>query len=72
MFRVTRTMISKYGKWSFENKKFLILNFALGGTYPVKINGFKKAYYGLDPKTVKIIKENKAKMFVDWVKAIQH
>jgi beta-glucanase (GH16 family) len=71
MFRVTRTMTANYGKWSFENNKFLILNFALGGAYPVKINGFKKTYYGLDPKTIQLIKNNNAKMFVDWVKVFQ-
>jgi len=47
MFRITKTMTSHYGKWSFDNKEYLILNFALGGGYPVKINGAKSPYYGL-------------------------
>ena len=72
MFRVTKTMTSNYGNWSFDNKKYLILNFALGGAYPVKINGVKKPYYGLPASTLELIKKNKAKMYVDWVKVIQY
>ena len=30
----------------FNNNKFLIFNFALGGAYPVKINGAKEPYNG--------------------------
>jgi beta-glucanase (GH16 family) len=72
MFRVTRTMTANYGKWSFDNSKYLILNFALGGAYPVKINGIKKPYFGLPSSTVDLIKNNGAKMYVDWVRVTQH
>jgi hypothetical protein len=68
MFRVTRPMIEHYGKWAFDNNKFLILNFALGGAYPVKINGAKQPYNGLPASTVELIKNNKSRMIVDWVK----
>ncbi|MBV9986071.1 MAG: glycoside hydrolase family 16 protein [Chitinophagaceae bacterium] len=68
MFRVTRPMAEHYGKWSFDNKKFLILNFALGGAYPVKINGAKQPYNGLPAETVERIKKGESKMLVDWVK----
>jgi hypothetical protein len=44
------------------------LNFALGGAYPVKINGVKEPYYGLPASTVELIKNNQSKMLVDWVK----
>jgi beta-glucanase (GH16 family) len=71
MFRVTRSMAAHYGNWSFDNDKFLILNFALGGAYPVKINGIKQPYYGLPPSTVELIKNGQAKMYVDWVKVTQ-
>ena len=47
MFRVTKSMVSRYGKWSFDTNKFLILNYALGGAYPVKINAIKAPYYGM-------------------------
>ncbi len=70
MFRVTKTMASHYGKWAFDNNKFLILNFALGGAYPVKINGISKPYYGLSPVSFEKIKKHQAKMYVDWVKVV--
>lgn len=68
MFRVNKPMVEHFGKWSFDNAKFLILNFALGGGYPVKINGVKAPYFGLPETTVELIKQNKAKMLVDWVR----
>lgn len=68
MFRVNRKMTAHYGKWAFDNKKFLILNYALGGAYPVKINGVKQPYYGLPESSVNLVKEGQAKMFVDWVR----
>jgi beta-glucanase (GH16 family) len=71
MFRVTKSMASFYGKWAFDNNKYLILNFAIGGVYPAKINGIQKPYYGLAPSTLDQIKNNKTKMWVDWVKVIQ-
>lgn len=68
MFRVTKPMVEHFGKWTFDNEKFLILNFALGGAYPVKINGVKEPYFGLPATTVDLIKNKKSKMLVDWVK----
>jgi len=68
MFRVTRPMVEHFGNWTFNNSKFLILNFALGGAYPVKINGVKEPYFGLPASTVELIKNNQSKMLVDWVK----
>jgi beta-glucanase (GH16 family) len=71
MFRVTRKMANHYGKWAFDSKKHLLLNYALGGAYPVKINGVHKPYNGLPASSVELIKQNKAKMLVDWVKVTQ-
>jgi beta-glucanase (GH16 family) len=68
MFRVNRKMAEHYGKWAFDNKKFLILNYALGGAYPVKINGVHEPYGGLPASTIDLIKTGKAKMLVDWVR----
>ncbi len=68
MFRVTKTMVSKYGKWSFDNNKFLILNYALGGAYPEKINAVKSPFYGLSSTAFELIKNNKIKMSVDWIR----
>ena len=68
VFRVTRPMVEHFGKWVFDNSKYLILNFAVGGGYPVKINGVKEPYFGLPPATAELIKSKKGKMLVDWVK----
>jgi beta-glucanase (GH16 family) len=72
MFRVTKPMVEHFGKWSFDNSKFLILNFALGGAYPAKINGAKEPYFGLPASTLEQIKNNKSYMLVDWVKVTQN
>jgi beta-glucanase (GH16 family) len=72
MFRLTRAMATHYGPWVFDQKQFLILNFALGGGYPAKINGLTKPYYGLSQSTLDLIKRHKAKMHVDWVKVTQY
>ena len=71
MFRVTRTMAEHYGKWAFDNPEFLVLNFALGGGYPAKINGVKEPYYGLPASTVELIKQGRNRMMVDWVKVVK-
>jgi beta-glucanase (GH16 family) len=71
MFRVSRKMAEHYGKWAFDNKKYLIFDYALGGAYPEKINGVKEPYNGLPASTVKLIKVHQAKMLVDWVRVTQ-
>lgn len=67
-YRVTRPMVENYGKWAFDNAKYIILNFALGGAYPVKINGIKSPYNGMPDAAVKAVKEGKVKVLVDWVR----
>lgn len=71
MFRVNKKMTEHYAKWVFDSKEYLILNFAIGGIYPKKINGIKKPFYGLPEATVDLIKNGKVKMYVDWVKVTQ-
>jgi beta-glucanase (GH16 family) len=71
MLRVTKPMTEFFGKWVFDNPKYLILNFAVGGIYPFKINGIKNPYYGLDAATLEKIKEGKTKMIVDWVRVTE-
>ena len=71
VLRITRPMVEHYGKWVFDNPNHLLLNFALGGAFPVKMNGVKKPYYGLPQSTVDLIKNNESKMLVDWVKITQ-
>ncbi|WP_202389376.1 glycoside hydrolase family 16 protein [Qipengyuania oceanensis] len=67
-YRVTRPMVEHYGRWSFDNPKYVILNYALGGAYPVKTNGIRKPYAGMPQGTVDAIKRGEAAMYVDWVR----
>lgn len=67
IFRVTRAMIDFFGPWVFDNNKYIILNFALGGTYPFKTNGICDPYYGLPEATVERIRDDQVRMMVDWV-----
>lgn len=68
IYRVTRPMTEFFGPWVFDNPKFLILNFALGGTYPFKTNGVREPYYGLPASTVDLIKHDKIEIAIDWVR----
>lgn len=68
---VTRSMVEEYGKWSFDNAKYLILNFALGGAYPGGVNKVKEPYFGLPASSVDLIKQGKSKMWIDWVRVTQ-
>ena len=66
-YTVTRAMVEKYGRWAFDNPKFLILNFALGGGYPNGVNKIKQPYFGLAQPTLDKIRAGNAKVIVDWV-----
>lgn len=67
-YRVTRPMVEHYGKWAFDTPKYVILNFALGGAYPVKTNGIRAPYSGLPQETVARIQRGDVAMHVDWVR----
>ncbi|MFI5140524.1 MAG: family 16 glycosylhydrolase [Sphingobacteriales bacterium] len=66
-YTVTRAMVEHYGRWAFDNAKFIILNFAIGGGYPAAVNNIKAPYYGISEATVDKIKTGRAKVLVDWV-----
>jgi beta-glucanase (GH16 family) len=66
-YTVTRTMVEHYGRWAFDNPKFLLLNFAIGGGYPHGVNKITSPYFGLSQSSVDKIKRGEAKMLVDWV-----
>lgn len=72
ILRVTKPMTQFFGEWAFNNPKFLILNFAVGGVYPFKINGIKEPYHGLSSSALAAIKDGKSKMLVDWVKVTKN
>jgi beta-glucanase (GH16 family) len=71
IYRISRPMVEFFGPWAFDTEKFLILNLALGGTYPFKTNGVRNPYYGLPASSVEEIQNNKARYVVDWVKIAQ-
>jgi beta-glucanase (GH16 family) len=66
-YTVTRAMIEHYGRWAYDNPKYILLNFALGGGYPYGNNKVTTPYYGLPQSSVDKIKQGKALMQVDWV-----
>jgi len=69
-YRVTRDDIARYGPpaAALDSLKFLVLNLALGGQYPAAVNNVHSPYLGLPDATVTAIQNDRAKMFVDWVR----
>ncbi len=67
VYRATRPMIEHYGAWAFDNPKYLILNLALGGAYPVKTNGVTAPYPGMPQATVDLVRQGRGEVLVDWV-----
>lgn len=67
-YRVTRPMVENYGEWRFDNRKYLILNFAMGGAYPFKTNRIEEPYSGVPQATVDAVKTGEVAMLVDWVR----
>lgn len=68
--RVTRPMTDFFGGWAFDDDKFLVLNLAVGGTYPYKTNGVRSPYYGVPSETVAAIADGNARLLVDWVEVV--
>ena len=67
-FRVPRTNVEFFGDWVFDNPQHLILNFAVGGVYPHKVNGIEQPYLGLPQETADRIAAGDIAMQVDWVR----
>jgi len=70
IYRVTREMVERHGRWAFDDPKHLILNLALGGGYPAGVNKVTKPYPGLSETTVASIKRGEPQILVDWVRII--
>src|SRR3954471_15285493 len=68
VYRATRAMVEEHGRWAFDNPKFLIVNVALGGTYPRSVNHAETPYPGLPDATVRAIQHDEPKVLVDWVR----
>lgn len=67
-YRVARPAVERYGRWAFDNPKYLILNLALGGGYPRAVNGAGAPYPGLPPATAQRLRADGAAVLVDWVR----
>ncbi|MEN3339785.1 MAG: hypothetical protein V7647_3461 [Acidobacteriota bacterium] len=68
VYGATRAMIERYGPWAFDNRKYLIVNLALGGSYPQSVNKADAPYPGLPAATVERIKADAVRILVDWVR----
>jgi beta-glucanase (GH16 family) len=68
VYRVTKAMVEERGRWAFDNPKFVVFNFALGGGYPEGVNHVRKPYPGIPESTVDLIKKDEAIFLVDWVR----
>lgn len=68
VYRVTRAMVEKHGRWAYDEPEHVIVNFALGGNYPASVNGVREPYPGLPAETVEKIKRGELAMEVDWVR----
>jgi beta-glucanase (GH16 family) len=71
-YRATKAMIEEKGRWAYDNPKFLIVNFALGGQYPQGVNRVQAPYPGIPQPTVDLIKAGNATMMVDWVRVTRN
>lgn len=71
-YHVTRGMVERYGPWTYDNHKYILLNCALGGGYPAAVNGIHSPYLGLAESTVQLIKENRARTLIDWVRVTKN
>ena len=67
-YTVTKADIQKYGPWRFDTPKHIIVNFAMGGVYPGKVNKLTEPYYGIPQETVDAVKAGNVQMEVDWVR----
>lgn len=70
-YTVTKADVEHYGAWKFDNRKYLILNAALGGTYPNGVNAVTTPYFGLPQASVDKIKAGEVEIEVDWVRVSQ-
>lgn len=68
VYRVDRAMVTKYGRWAYDQPEHVIVNFALGGGYPQGVNKVDKPYPGLPAETVERVKRGEIAMEVDWVR----
>jgi beta-glucanase (GH16 family) len=67
-WRVDRTTVETRGAWAYDTPKFLIVNQAVGGSYPHSVNHAEQPYVGVPQSTVETIDAGRAVMLVDWIR----
>lgn len=67
-YDVSRARVETYGRWAYDNPKYLIVNLALGGQYPQAVNHVTTPYPGLPQATVDLVKSDQVVMLVDWIR----
>jgi beta-glucanase (GH16 family) len=67
-YRVTKTMVEQHGRWAYDKPKYLIVNLALGGQYPQSVNHVTVPYPGLPDATVGLIRTDRVRVLVDWIR----
>lgn len=72
IYRITKQEIRNNGwTWVYDDPQFMILNFALGGSYPQGVNGVTEPYPGLPQSTVDEVAADSARYLIDWVRVRQ-
>jgi len=70
VYRVARADVARFGPpGALDSAKFVVLNLAIGGGYPAAVNGVRAPRLGLPDATVERIRNDEAKLLVDWVRA---
>jgi beta-glucanase (GH16 family) len=67
-WRIDRATVETRGRWAYDTPKFLIVNQAVGGSYPHAVNHTEQPYLGLPQSTVDTIDAGRAVMLVDWIR----
>lgn len=67
-WRVDRATVETRGAWAYDTPKFLIVNQAIGGSYPHAVNHAEQPYLGVPQSTVETIDAGRAVMLVDWIR----
>ncbi len=67
-WRIGRATVESRGAWAYDTPKFLIVNQAIGGSYPHSVNHADAPYLGLPQSTVDTIEAGRAVMLVDWIR----
>ena len=72
IYGVARADVARHGPpAALDSAKYVVLNLALGGAYPAKVNGVRTPYLGLPDLTVRRIRDGEARLLVDWVRVVR-